>query len=518
MGALGAALDLWDRFREGGGLDQSRLAYKEAQAQAEQNTKTRPLDLQIKQNEADTGQYNIATAKALSEQHAALASAATRDESTKKGLIDGFAVTPATLMKPTTQFSPDEEQQWRNIYAQSGVKDLNAAAKAHNEAVLNFKGRAQPLADGFVTGATMGPGGTTVSVSPKSLPLLDSDRDILFGPPGASPAPAASDSGTPAPWHPPMLPPAAPNVAAPQTGAQSPAGKTALGSIPDFNTLLKLSPLGREAVSGAAKAQNELLDTQQKTAALEKSGYEHNFGPPEERKAESEFVRNSAQLSHRLQELEDVVNKYGNYEYWNGEGAAKLSSLPLDISDNWTKITNPGGVLREGLVHLGKTEQIPIPGSIWTAGGTKNATTLAAIDQTRNVLADYVRQYENLETTHLPVTGLSPDVEKLVGQTRLRGPEGKVLSSKSAEKEPADAVGVPPKFSSQEAFNASGADAGYVPSGGAWKLVRKQALPVVQPQDVRSQVRSWLNPPASQPTFQPAFPALRQPYSLQPVR
>jgi hypothetical protein len=169
--------------------------------------------------------------------------------------------------------------------------------------------------------------------------------------------------------------------------------------------------------------RNDIATAQEKQQIIEKGARDVAFGTPEERKAESEFIRNAAQLSHRLDQMHDVVGKYGNYEWYNPEGAALLKSLPLDISDNWTKITNPGGVLREGLVHLGKELQIPLPEHWWTAASVRNGTTLKAIEQTKNVLADYVRQYENMPSTKLPVVGLTPEVRKMVGQTKFGNPE-----------------------------------------------------------------------------------------------
>lgn len=162
--------------------------------------------------------------------------------------------------------------------------------------------------------------------------------------------------------------------------------------------------------------------TNTKTAAeAEQALLNESYGNPEERRAHHDFSLNAGALSRRLDEYADTVNKYGNYEWLNPEGAAKLSSLPLDIADNWTKITNPGGVLREGLVHLGKELQIPTSNDNWYGAigiGPRNATTLEAIKQTKNVLADYVRQYENLPYTKVPVIGLTPELRAMVGPTQ----------------------------------------------------------------------------------------------------
>lgn len=184
--------------------------------------------------------------------------------------------------------------------------------------------------------------------------------------------------------------------------------------------IAKLPPDLQEAAQKQLSAVGSSIGNTKASAEAEQALLTAAYGTPEERKAHSEFSRNAAQLSRRLNEYRDTVQKVGNYEWWDPEGAAKLSSLPLDISDNWTKVTNPGGVLREGLVDLGKELQIPTANEHWYGAvglGPKNDTTLAAIDQTKKVLADYVRQYENLPYTKAPVFGLTPELRQMVGET-----------------------------------------------------------------------------------------------------
>lgn len=186
------------------------------------------------------------------------------------------------------------------------------------------------------------------------------------------------------------------------------------------NAFALADPKTREVLKEYAASNAAALSNRKSAADLEQSMLTAAYGNPEERKAHSEFTRNAAQLSRRLAEYTQTVKSVGNWEWQNQKGAAMLSSLPLDIADNWTKITNPGGVLREGLVSLGKEAQIPSANDHWygKVWGPRNGTTLAAIDQTQNVLADYIRQYENLDFTKAPVIGLTPEVRALVGATR----------------------------------------------------------------------------------------------------
>lgn len=210
----------------------------------------------------------------------------------------------------------------------------------------------------------------------------------------------------------------------------TPALKAAYDANPD-QTYAQADAKTRDVLDAYSANMGKALGNRKAAAELDPTLLTEAYGNPEERKAHGEFARNAAQLSHRLNEYHDTVSKYGNWEWYNPEGAAKLASLPLDIADNWTKVSNPGGVLREGLVGLGKELQIPTANEHWFGAlgiGPRNATTLAGIEQTKNVLADYVRQYENLPYTKAPVTGLTPEVRAMVEK------DGKTAAAAAYEK------------------------------------------------------------------------------------
>lgn len=353
---------------------------------------------------------NLASAKAVAGVQQNELDKSNTDTATRNGSMTALDQAPLSLWRPTTDLNDEELGQWRNLHAQNGVKDFSSAATAWNKAMA-MRGRLAKPEGAIPTQYTTGPDGT-MSVSGAVLPDLSKIPGLTPSAPLPAPAIPPGPDAAPAPR---VTNPATPSAAAP----------TSPFELPSFQNLLPMmmNPFMRPAIESAVSMQNTLATNKEKNQQIEKNERDIAYGTPEERKSESEFIRNAAQLSHRLNELQDTVSKYGNYEYWNPEGASKLSSLPLDISDNWTKITNPGGVLREGLVHLGKTLQIPLPEHLWTSGAVKNDTTLAAITQTKKVLADYVRQYENMATTKQPVVGLTPEVRKLVGETRFGTPD-----------------------------------------------------------------------------------------------
>jgi hypothetical protein len=471
---LATAMGLWDQFLGG---PSSKL--KQAQIQeAQQGLKNQQQQYDV------TGELrgpNLAAAQSAAQIHAAEASKAMDDEADRKGAIAAYAtLSPELASTPTTDMG-EKYPLWLQAQRDNGVKNIAAAAKAHNNTTATVFGNLSAPKGAIDTGFQSAGGEIQNAGSiynPAQLPNLDN----IFG------APAAPATAPTAPAVPPgaagalgVTPPAvqAPGVA--PTPSQAP-GQAQAGQLPNLSQLARISanPFARAVAENALKMQSEIMGAQEKQQGLEKGSRDVAFGTPEERKSESEFIRNAAQLSHRLDQFRDVVGKYGNYEYWNPEGAALLKSLPLDVSDNWTKITNPGGVLREGLVHLGKQLQIPLPEHIWDIASVRNGTTLKAIEQTKGVLADYVRQYENMPSTKLPVTGLTPELRNLVGETKF-GKPGDIPSESATDSK---AAGAPMITSQADAVKNVPAGQSYIyfdpATGKATKQTRGKE-PWVQP-------------------------------------
>jgi hypothetical protein len=197
-------------------------------------------------------------------------------------------------------------------------------------------------------------------------------------------------------------------------GSLSPELKSQIDNDP-ATTWSQADPMTRKAIEGYLKSNAAALGNRESAAKLVDAKRSASYGNTTEQKEHRDFALNASLLSHRLNQYDDVVAKHGNWNNTLGtrdpEATAKLSSLPMDISENWNKVSNPGATLREGLVHLGKENQIPA--GFWTLSNT----TRAGIKQTKSVLAEYVRAYENLAATRAPIEGLSADVRKAVGPT-----------------------------------------------------------------------------------------------------
>lgn len=431
-GGLAQAVQLWSQFF--GPQSQQNAATLEATKQGTRNA-AQQFDIN-----AELRAPNVSTAQSSSQIHAAEASKAMDDEADRKGAIAAYASLPADLASTPTTDMGEKYPIWLQAQRDNGVKNIANAAKAHNNTTATAFGNVSSPKGAITSGYNSAGGDIQEAGSvfkPSQLPdlssVLGAPAPSALGPtPGAAAAPPAGLPSAPAVAPPSVMPPGAPT--APGAFAAPPAASSALPNIP---LAALANPFVRSLLETQNKIQGETLANREKQQGIEKGARDVAFGTPEERKSESEFVRNAAQLSHRLDEYKAVVGGpytekdgtahpegFGNYEYWNGEGAANLKSLPLDISDNWTKITNPGGVLREGLVNLGKELQIPTANDN-TFGkfyGPRNATTLAAIDKTKKVLADYVRQYENMASTKTPVAGLTPELRGLVGETKFGKP------------------------------------------------------------------------------------------------
>lgn len=474
-GNLATAFGLWDQF-----LGPTSKIRKAQLAEAQQGLQNAQQTHDIT---GELRQPNLDTAKALSAVHQNEAAKSITDEATRKGAISAFNQAPVDMLVPTTEMNPDQLSQWRDLHAKNGVNDLSGAAVAWNKATSNVLGR-QPVPQGGIPQTYQTANGeTTVGgmvYDPSRLP----DLGNIFGGSPAAPATAPGAPGAPASQ------PARPSAAAapgPTPGAPA--------ALPDLGQLARLAanPFARAVAENAIKMRNDLATANEKEQAIEKGSRDVAFGPPEERQKEGDFIRNAAQMSHRLEELETMVRKNGNYAFpWEAEHDAKLRSLPMDIADNWNAIAGKQGVIREGTVQMAMEHQIPIAQHIWNKASTWNATTEAAVAQTKKVLADYVRQHENLPTTKMPVEGLTPAVRAMVGKTKFGEPkdlpseQGAAAASGPVVTSLMDAVNSVPVGRSYQLFNPqTGKSVKFTRGNEPWaKPAAPAGLPPINPSSI----------------------------------
>lgn len=424
-GNMATAIGLWDQFM-GPTSQRNKQALENAKLQNAATQQGMELAKSAEQRAAELHGPNLATAKAVADIHANELAKTSLDRQTQEGSIKALNEMPANLWKPTSMMDPNTElPQWQALHVKNGVKDFNGAAKAWNAAMANVTGQAQPLRGMMNLQATQDPnGGVSTVASLKNIANPDELHNLGVEAPAPLEAPAAG-------WRPPMsLPPA---VAPPSSsaGAVQPApvsqtphlpaaanpfiSATAPGNAPSATALATVSPGTRAALSEGAEARGKFLGNTEKEIAMNKAKMEEFYGTPEERKADSEFIRNATQAMNRLKEYGEVVKAHGNTPGLTTDPNARaaLHSLPLLIADNMSKVANPGGMLREGLVHLNKEDLIP------AGWGTLSSTTSAAIERMRNVIGDYVKQYENIPWTRNPVEGLTPEDRQRVGPTKF---------------------------------------------------------------------------------------------------
>lgn len=108
--------------------------------------------------------------------------------------------------------------------------------------------------------------------------------------------------------------------------------------------------------------------------------------PPTE--AEVAFRSNVEVAKRKLDELEEIVKKHGNFEnaLGNPDARAKLQALPYDIAVLNAKIVDPTSVAREGEVSAAQKYLLPL--GFWTP----NAVTLAAIKERRATFDKYASE------------------------------------------------------------------------------------------------------------------------------
>jgi hypothetical protein len=118
--------------------------------------------------------------------------------------------------------------------------------------------------------------------------------------------------------------------------------------------------------------------------------------------SEKTFMANAQEYLEQLKELEDTVNKYGNFEVASPgatkgaiEASAKLDQLPYKMAITYAKIVDPQSVAREGEVAAAQKYVIPM-GLL-----TGNDKTLAAIKNQREEIKRRVEQFRELNSDKL---------------------------------------------------------------------------------------------------------------------
>lgn len=85
------------------------------------------------------------------------------------------------------------------------------------------------------------------------------------------------------------------------------------------------------------------------------------------------FKANAKEMITKLDELDSIIEKHGNFELVDASTSAKLRQLPLGIAVNYAKIVDPASVAREGEVAAAQKYMLP------TGLLTRNAVSKAAI-------------------------------------------------------------------------------------------------------------------------------------------
>lgn len=135
------------------------------------------------------------------------------------------------------------------------------------------------------------------------------------------------------------------------------------------------------------------------------------------------FMENASELSKQLDEFDNVVKKYGNYEHWDEKASAELGQLPYKTSILYAKLVDPATSAREGEVEAGKKYLIPVTGfngsglSSVIPSYTRNKVTLAAIANQKEELARRVQDYA--ATTGLVPKGLSESIVQMIDPNKL---------------------------------------------------------------------------------------------------
>ena len=134
----------------------------------------------------------------------------------------------------------------------------------------------------------------------------------------------------------------------------------------------KENALDRAARERQAKADREAAAAERANAA------------PKQKVGDVSFVANVDAGLRYLDELEGVVQKFGNFESAAGdqEAKAKLEAIPYQLAIAYAKIVDPESVAREGEVDAAKKYVVPMGLMV------RNGQTMAAIENMRKDLLE----------------------------------------------------------------------------------------------------------------------------------
>ncbi|HEV8377232.1 MAG TPA: hypothetical protein VGP99_00155 [Tepidisphaeraceae bacterium] len=109
---------------------------------------------------------------------------------------------------------------------------------------------------------------------------------------------------------------------------------------------------------------------------------------PKQTEADVTFQTNAKVALQKLDELEAVLEKYGNFEnlYGNAEARAKLGQIPYDVAVLTSKIVDPATAAREGEVEAQRKYGLPM--GFWTP----DDVTKEAIKSRRELIGRYIKE------------------------------------------------------------------------------------------------------------------------------
>ena len=126
--------------------------------------------------------------------------------------------------------------------------------------------------------------------------------------------------------------------------------------------------------------QKRLFDHQEKMGALK---------GPKAQQGDLEFGTNVQVATQEANKLENLINKFGNFEVMDTKAAAQLQSASYQLAINYAKIVDPASVAREGEVAAAQKYLIPL------GLGTRNSVSLEAVKEYKRKIREYVKARAN---------------------------------------------------------------------------------------------------------------------------
>lgn len=416
------AFSLWNQFA-GPQSKQNAANLAQTLQQTTNAAQAHDVTAELRGPNLDTAKAQAAQAQAQAGKFGLELGKASRDEANVSGGLAGYAALPDDAKQMTTQELYDSGR-WPGIeahYRKFGATDMAAIAKAHNATVTSAFGKFPRPQGSFATDFSTDSQGNMTQAGGVLPDLVPSNKPSA---PAAGATPAIPNAAAPAMTPVPVpglgtvpLPSSVTPLPARATPATSPSANP--GTLPDVDQRLLMNPRIRAGMEAQLSLQEKAQALQKNTLEMQKQQRDVDLGIPEERQKQSDFNRNVTELTHRLTEMEGVVNQHGNYPYGvvNPEASARLKQLPMMIADNWNALAGQQGVIRPGTVELAKEDLLPMPHHFWTEPFTPNKETLAGITGVRNVVSDYVRANENAPNWKTP-SDLSFKDRQLVGATQ----------------------------------------------------------------------------------------------------